>query len=207
MRVQPRIAIRFFTAWMFACLVALAAGGCVGKKPAVEEPSAGTAITVETLDVNEAYSRGLEAFWRGEYILAGALFESVARKVDDQAYRAKALYGLACARLASASDAQELKAALDTWLEWEKSVIAQEGQIDPRMLTPFVRSVKLNAPPAKDVREGKAQAVISKPAATDQDLAKRLQEKEKEVLHLQKQIKALETIHREIQEKKKMSAQ
>ena len=211
MRAQPHTVMHVSSVFLLVCVLLLPAGGCVKRAPVAEQEAVNMAVvTLETLDVNAAYARGLDAFWRGEYVLAAALFESVARKMDDQAYRSKALYGLACSRLAGASDAQDVKTALETWLEWEKTVMSQEGQIDPRMLTPFVRNVnvKLNAQAARDNREARSQSqAAARPAVSDQDLARRLQEKEKEVLHLQKQIKALETIHREIQEKKKMSAQ
>ncbi|MFZ5426226.1 MAG: hypothetical protein ACOZEN_04590 [Thermodesulfobacteriota bacterium] len=185
-----------------AMILTLAAGACVPKKTAQDVPpsTAHQAVDPDALDVDTAYSEGLSAFWSGDYASAAALFESMARRLDDQMLRAKALYGVACSRLAGARSEEEFRAAKAVWQEWELASSGNVHQADPRMITPFLMNPKL-FPPA--VREAKPQA--ARPNHADQDLAKRLQEKEKEVLNLQKQIKALEAIHREIQAKKKMT--
>lgn len=186
----------------------LAASGCLPRKPVAEpapEPAPITVAGADALDVDTAYSQAIEAFWTAQYKTAAALFESLARRQDDQAYRARALFGLVCARLASAQNQEDLKAAREIWREWEMAFVGGDlCQMDARMLGPFLQNDKLHSP-ARENRE--ARTLLPKPAPAEPDLARRLQEKEKEVLHLQKQIKALETIHREIQEKKKMSSQ
>ncbi len=186
---------------VLAMLLLLAAGACVPKKGVqdVPEPQPHAAVDPDALDVDTAYTEGLNAFWSGDYATASALFESMARRLDDQRLRAKALYGLACSKLAGARNEEELKAAKAVWQEWELASSGNVHQADPRMITPFLFNPRLF--PAV-VKEAKPQA---KPNHMDQELAKRLQEKEKEVLNLQKQIKALEAIHREIQAKKKMT--
>lgn len=185
----------------------LTGASCTPKKSAeiTLEPVAQVVADPESLDVNTAYAEGLQAFWAGDYKSAAVLFDSLVRRQDDQTLRSKALFSLACARLAGAENPEDLKAAREIWLEWEKGASGTPPQADPRMLTPFVRRAKFFAVPKEQAAGVKPQA--PKQASGEQELLRRLQEKDKEVQHLQKQIKALEAIHREIQEKKKMSAQ
>lgn len=180
---------------------------CTPKTPVdmTPAPAAQVIADPESLDVNTAYSEGLQAFWAGDYKNAAVLFDSLVRRQDDQTLRSKALFGLACARLAGAENPDDLKAAREIWMDWEKGASGTPPQADPRMLTPFVRRAKFFAPPKEQQGVAKPQAV--RQSFGEQELLRRLQEKDKEVQHLQKQIKALEAIHREIQEKKKMSAQ
>jgi len=199
---------RWLAAAALAAALGLTAVGCTPKQApqAVPEPSLQAVPSAETLaalDVDTAYSEGLQAFWNGNYRASAALFETMVRRVDDQSIRSKALFGLACARLAGAENAEDFKAARGIWQEWELASGGAMGQADPRMLTPFLMNAKLFAP----AREPKQPAPAVKASSGEQELSRRLQEKEKEVLLLQKQIKALEAIHREIQEKKKMTAQ
>lgn len=208
MHSQPQNRKRWLAYAVLAAALGMAATGCTPKQ--VQQPAPEPSLqavpspeTLETLDVDTAYSEGLQAFWNGNYRASAALFDAMARRVDDQAVRSKALFGLACARLAGAENAEDIKAARAVWQEWEHSSGGNVGQADPRMLTPFLMNAKLFAPQ----REPKQPAPAAKASSGEQELAKRLQEKEKEVLLLQKQIKALEAIHREIQEKKKMTAQ
>lgn len=185
----------------------LAGAACTPKK-SVEtgpEPAAQVLADPESLDVDTAYAEARQAFWANDFKTASALFESLVRRQGDQAQRSKALFGLACARLAGAENQEDFKSAREIWLEWDKTATVMPDQADLHMLTPFVRRAKFFAPPKEQVRDAKAQA--ARQSAGEQDLSRRLQEKEKEVQHLQKQIKALEAIHREIQEKKKMSTQ
>ena len=191
---------------LLAMLLVLAMPACAPKKPAPDpcETAPLAAINPDSLDVDTAYAQGLHAFWIGGYKTAAALFESLARRPDDHPFRSKALFGLACAKLAGAENQEELKAARAIWQEWEQASSGTLDQADPRMITPFLLNAKLVLG-SKESREFKPQP--GKPGASDQDMVRRLQEKEKEVMLLQKQIKALEAIHREIQEKKKMSTQ
>jgi len=196
-------------ALVLTALLLLAQVACVPRTPVppAAGPGAPPAANLDALDVDTAYTEGLQAFWNGNYGGAAALFESSARRVEDQLLRSKALFGLACARLAAVENAEDLKAARAAWQEWEAASGGDACPADPRMVTPFLTKARLFAPP-KEQREPKPQAAPApRPSAGEQDMAKRLQEKEKEVQLLQKQIKALETIHREIQEKKKMTAQ
>ena len=183
-----------------ALALAVCAMSCVRQpqtaatQPVPEAP-APSAINVDALDTDTAYAKALNAYWIGDYKGAAAVFESLFNRVEDQADRSKFLFGLACARLAGAETPEEFRAARAIWVDWEKNALGANLQIDPRMLTAFLNNARFFAQP----REPK---VVKTP---DMDCAKRLQDKEKEVMNLGKQIKALEAIHREIQEKKRMT--
>jgi hypothetical protein len=189
-----------------AMLLILAMAACSPKKPLPDQPETApqAIINPDSLDVDTAYAEGLHAFWIGSYKAAASLFENLARRSDDHPFRSKALFGLACAKLAGAENQEEFKAARAVWQEWEQASSGTVNQADPRMITPFLQNAKIMLG-SKDSRDFKFP--FGKTGTSEQDLAKRLQEKEKEVMVLQKQIKALEAIHREIQEKKKLSNQ
>jgi len=189
-----------------AMLLVLGTAACTPKKTLPDQPETAQPVAVnpDTLDVETAYAEGLHAFWIGSYKSAAALFENLARRSDDHPFRSKALFGLACAKLAGAENQEEFKAARSVWQEWELASSGTVDQADPRMITPFIQNAKIMLG-NKDSRDFKFP--FGKTGTSEQDLAKRLQEKEKEVMVLQKQIKALEAIHREIQEKKKLSNQ
>jgi len=190
---------------ILAIFLVLASAACTPKKtaPVQEAPAPLTMINPDSLDVDTVYTEGLHSFWSGDYKAASALFESLARRLDDHSFRTKALFGLACSKLAGAVTPEDMKAARAAWQDWERVSSGAESQVDPRMLAPFIQNSRFDQQ-AKDIREAKPQSVKQ---GGDPELARRLQEKEKEVMLLQKQIKALEAIHREIQEKKKMSNQ
>ena len=196
--------VRTATPALLALSVVLAAllAGCVEKPaPPMSEAPPQPAAVIDTLDTGSAYAEGLHAFWNGDFKTAADIFETLLRRQEDEAFRSQALYGLACSRLAAAETPEDLRKARETWLEWERTNAGDGVRVDPHMLSAFIRNAKLSQPQ----REARAPA----PApvkVTDTDCLKRLQDKEKEVSNLQKQIRALEAIHREIQEKKKMTA-
>jgi len=177
--------------------LALSMASCVRQPQtaAIPEAPAPAPIDVDALDTDTAYGEALNAFWHGDYAEAAKVFERLYNRVEDQTFRAKSLFGLACARLAAAENPEEFRKAREIWNVWEKDALGTSLQVDPRMLTAFLNNSRLFAPP----REPK---VVKTP---DVDCAKRLQDKEKEVMNLLKQIKALEAIHHEIQEKKRMT--
>ena len=91
----------------------------------------------------------------------------------------------------AAGDA-ELAAALEMFDAWTKKSPPGGSGEDARFLVPLLKSYK----PGFALKEQKA--------AMDRDCAKKLTEREEQVRRsLQQQVKALETIHQQIQEKKK----
>lgn len=189
-----------------AALLLFALAACAPHKPAQPDGAFAppAAEGFENLDADAAYAKALSAFWSGDYKIAAALFENLGATQQEKALRSRALFGLACTRLASARTEEDLVVARTAWREWELAAVGESCDTDARLLGPFLSNPKLFAPVREPVRDV-AKAAPAKPGAGELELSRRLQEKEKEVLQLQRQIKALEAIHREIQAKKKMS--
>jgi hypothetical protein len=178
-------------------VAALFLASCASKTPQPENTPGQPLVNLEAMDNDTAYGEGLKAYWLGDYKRAAQVFEGLGNRTPDQNFNSKARYALACARLAAAGSQEEFNQALAQWLEWEKQSAATDCLADPRLLTPILKNYKISG-------ASKEQRMLR---PSDSDCLKRLQDKEKEVINLQKQIKALETIHREIQEKKKMTTQ
>jgi hypothetical protein len=99
---------------------------------------------------------------------------------------------MAAAKLALAGNDTELATALEMLDAWAK--LSPEGGSgeEARFLLPAVKSLK----PAWSLKEQKA--------ALERECSKKLAEREEQVRKsLQQQVRALETIHQQIQEKKK----
>lgn len=138
------------------------------------------------------YDQGVCAYDTGEVRRAMAIWSTASKTDTSAAVRQKSLFALAGVRLSQATTEAEVTAAmrlLDTWLE--SSPPGGSGE-DPRFLLPALRTLK----PAAALREQKA--------ALERECAKKLAEREKSVREsVQRQVRALETIHQQIQEKKK----
>ena len=141
MHAHPIHPNRFKSLVILAVFLVLASPACTPKKPsaAPEEPAPLVMINPDALDVDTVYTEGLHSFWNGDYKVAATLFESLARRPDDHSLRTKALFGLACAKLAGAATPEDMKAAQAAWRDWEQAS-GSEYQADPRMLTPFVQN-------------------------------------------------------------------
>ncbi|GAB6035757.1 hypothetical protein JCM15519_03160 [Fundidesulfovibrio butyratiphilus] len=182
-------------------LLAALLAGCVEKSAPKPEAAPQPVAVIDTMDTGSAYAQGVRAFWESDYGTAATIFENLLRRQEDESFRSQALYGLACARLASADTAAQLREARETWQDWERINAGDGVRVDPHMLTPFIQNPKIG----HITKEMRQMAPATQPPR-DTDCLKRLQDKEREVSNLQKQIKALEAIHREIQQKKRMTA-
>ena len=174
------------------CLLLLA---CVAKQKPQPEPVAPQLSEEQPEPLSASFEEAAQAFDSGQYRKAAALFEILAAKDASPAETDRALYSLACARLMLAVNPDEYKKAMQALETWEKK--AGPTAEDPRML---LRALRFFKPPyhAREAQKEPKPAKIQDP-----DCAKKLADKEKEVKLLQKQLNALETIHREIQEKKR----
>jgi len=138
------------------------------------------------------YLDAVTAFRGGDMELAASLFEQACLAALDEPSRRRALYGLACARLLLAQDEKELARARNLWETWRAGSPPGGDGEDPK----FMAGVLSQYRPAFLLKDMKA--------ACDKECDKRLLEKEEEVRRIiQRQVQALEEIHREIQEKKK----
>jgi hypothetical protein len=180
--------------------IALAAAGfspgCADKaqQPPASSASAPVFQPQETLTTAEdpRYVDGVTALLGGDAELAATLFEQAHLGAVDEPSRRRALYGLACARLLLAQDEKELAKAKALWESWRAASPPGGDGEDPRLMAGLLPNYR----PAFLVKDLKS--------ACERECDKRLQEKEEEVRRIiQRQVQALEEIHREIQEKKK----
>lgn len=194
---------RFFPVFLLGVCGLLLASvlGCARHEPApvvaappVEAPAEVEPVAAPAAGAPEescAYDRGLRAFEAGDLRRAGAAWHKCLTEETDPAARQRALFALAAVRLAAASNETELTRAMDLFDTWAHNVPPGGNGEDPRLLIPLVHAFR----PAYAVKEAKV--------AGDKECAKKLTEREQQVRRMQQQVKALETIHREIQEKKK----
>ena len=111
----------------------------------------------------------------------------------DPALRQKALFALAAVKLSQAGSDPDLAMAQELFELWLKNSPAGGNGEDVRFLAPVVRNFR----PAFAVKEARA--------AAEKECGRKLAVREEQIRRgLQQQLRALETIHREIQEKKKV---
>jgi hypothetical protein len=184
------------------CAVVLCAGlGCAKKQPlpAVAPPpppqqTAATDPAVPTCDTTRdtLYDEGVCAYDAGEIKRAVSLWREALKVETDQALRQRTRFALATVRLSQAASDTEYAAALDLFDAWAKASPAGGSGEDPRFLLPVLHAVR----PAAVLKDQKA--------TMERECAKKLTTREEQVRKsLQQQVRALETIHQQIQEKKK----
>uniref|UniRef100_I2Q379 Tetratricopeptide repeat protein n=1 Tax=Desulfovibrio sp. U5L TaxID=596152 RepID=I2Q379_9BACT len=185
------------------CGLALAAClGCARHEPApvaplpAPAPAAAPAPAPETpapaAERLTSYDLGVRAYDAGEFKRAATLWREAATNDPDQAVRRRAMFALAAVKLTQAGSDSELSTAQDLLDAWAKSSPPGGSGEDPRFLLPAFKTFK----PAFAVKEMRA--------TLERECAKKLSEREEQVKKsLQQQVKALESIHQQIQEKKK----
>jgi len=183
------------------CVLALCAClGCAKKEPLPPAPPPPPPVQTAPVVTTPAcepsrdslYDRGVCAYDAGEIKHAVTLWREASRVETDQAVRQRALFALAAVKLAQAASDTELSTAQDLLDAWAKTSPPGGSGEDPRFLLPTLRAFK----PAFALKEQKT--------ALERECAKKLSEREEQVRKsLQQQVKALESIHQQIQEKKK----
>jgi len=185
----------FFCAAMLPALLTLAActaSSIHGQK--AEE----NALSEATASDGTRFQDALTAFRAQDYATAHDLFERLSHEAQDRALRRQALFGLACVRLVQAQSAEEMKRALNTWSIWEEQSPSMIASEDPRLLTPVLQ--RLAALMEKPVR---VIGRTAKPPAAPTEWAKTVEEKDREIQELKERLRALEAIHRELEEKRR----
>lgn len=186
-------------------VIAPVAGGCAKHQaPASEVPAAAVPAAPAAVPAAAAaspacdprrdtlYDQGVCAYDAGEVKRAIGLWRTAANSDPDPAVRRRALFAMAAAKLALAGNDTELATALEMLDAWAKSSPEGGSGEEARFLLPAVKSLK----PAWSLKEQKA--------ALERECSKKLAEREEQVRKsLQQQVRALETIHQQIQEKKK----
>jgi hypothetical protein len=181
------------------CLTLLVGVGCAKHETAPADlPSPpvasapGNPALVLKIEQETVYDRGVHAYDAGEIKRAVSLWREVMATETDHAERQKALFALAAVKLSLAASETELTSATDLLEAWAKGASSGGSGEDPRFLLPVLRAFK--SPIA--VKEMKA--------SLERECGKKLAEREELVRRsLQQQVKALENIHQQIQEKKK----
>jgi hypothetical protein len=181
------------------CLTLLVGVGCAKHEAApVVLPSPpvasapGTPVLVSKVEQETVYDRGVRAYDAGEIKRAVSLWREVMATETDHAERQKALFALAAVKLSQAASEAELSTATDLLEAWAKGASAGVSGEDPRFLLPVLRAFK------------SPFAVKEMKTALERECGKKLVEREEQVRRsLQQQVKALENIHQQIQEKKK----
>lgn len=158
----------------------------------------------------KCWEYGMKAFKDGDYNKALKRFETLSKEVKNETLRRRSLYALSCIRLIQAKDADSFNNAKISWDSWSRLASIKMDTEDPRMLEPLLEAIA-----SLHQRAACKEKKIS--LENDQACRNLLQVKEKkiekllrtldirkhEIEDLRHQIEALETIHREIQEKKK----
>jgi len=193
-RFAPCLSIFFCTAVLPALLTVAACttSGIHGQKP--EENALLEATACDGTRLKDAVT----AFRAQDYATAHDLFERLSHEAQDRALRRQALFGLACVRLVQAQSPEEMKRALNTWSIWEEQSPPMVSCEDPRLLTPVLqRLVALMEKPVRVIGR------TAKPPAAPAEWAKTVEEKDREIQELKERLRALEAIHRELEEKKR----
>jgi len=173
--------------------------GCVRHEPVLVPVAAPTPapsapakeVIVCKIERETAYDLGLRAYEAGEVKRAMVLWREAVADAD-QGVHQKALFAMASVKLTQAGSDAEAAAALDMLEVWAKKSPPGGSGEDARFLLPVVKAFK----PGFVLKEQKA--------ALERECGKKLAEREEQVRKsLQQQVKALESIHQQIQEKKK----
>lgn len=182
------------------CLTLLAVFGCAGHElPLVAPASAVTSNAVRAPEaalqpakLSSAYTMGMRAYNEGNLQRAVLLWREAMATETDPAVRQKTLFALAAVRLSQAGNESEFNTAMELLDNWARKAPPGGNGEDPRMLLPALRLLK----PMCAVKELKA--------SLERECAKKLALREAQIRrNVQQQVRALESIHQQIQEKKK----
>lgn len=149
-------------------------------------------------DVEQAYGDLEQAygdFENQQYEHALTLFDKIARTHKTGFLNRYARYGIAAVHLATAQTAAEMEDAMTDWVYWFQQMPEKYHHEDPRLLDQVLHNyrVYLN----KDVQRTKKWHIERKWFQSE------LKKKQAQIDELQRKIEAIETIHQDIQEKKR----
>ena len=174
-------------ALLLLCLFLLAAAGCSGGRLLTSRSDARSVHTQESLN---ALATATQAYRDGDYDRAADLFLALSLVTSDPVLSRKALYGLACTRLAAADSDEEMAEAMETWSRWASLAPDNPDIEDPRLFTPLLPRL---APSNSDTKES-----VENMEKEMNKLRAKLKQKSEDLEELQSQLDALEQLHREI---------
>lgn len=179
-----------------SCLVLLLIYAAISSCTWLQKlPHAGKSTPSSEIEL-KYWRNGMHAFQRADYAEALKSFETIRHIGEDENLRRRALYAVACTSLILAENESEFDKAMELWRGWSDSIKKDTDQEDPRMLTPILKNVKF-------AQLQLAAKVLTDRAERDKRFQERLIAKDKEIEKLKSQLEELESIHREIKEKKK----
>lgn len=177
---------RFPLSSLVLCLaLILAVPGCVGRLPHQREVP-----KVSPQEALAPLTPAMEAYQEGDYDRAADLFLTLSLVTSDPVLARKALYGLACSRLATAESEADMNEALEIWNRWASLAVPSLDIEDPRLLTPVLPRI---APDGSDTKE-----TVENMEKEMGKLRTRLKQKSAELDELKNQLDALEQLHQEI---------
>ncbi len=182
-------------------------------------PTRGKAVERNCFEDNAKLQDGMDAFYREDYNGAAAIFEALSRRTKNKVVLRRALYGLACTKLAEARNESDVKEAILVWNRWKRLNSTRLEPEDPLMLSPFFDKMMapdnlLSTSCTPDDTELKSiescESLLNKKKKEIQSMKSKLEARQEDIESLHKkiqklklQIESLEAIHLEIQEKKK----
>ncbi|MEJ5378057.1 MAG: hypothetical protein WHX93_15885 [bacterium] len=188
--------------------------GCVFVSETLEPSQARTIRSVmeesrKSAAPSDSLETGIRAFQEGDFSRAVEIFSYLSQTLPSEEGKRKALYGLACSRLAMAKDKNSLQEAMVLWEQWQGRLGEELGNEDPRMLTEVIKKMVNWAPSGefKAKRPSSSSISTSKPASPKEEEMRQKDEeiriRDEEIERLREQLEALENIHRAIERKKK----
>lgn len=216
---MKRFSAGCLTLFLHGVWLLTAAGICgCASTPAVQQS---IPMTQSMVDPEwEILRDGMAAFKNGDYNDASARLESLIGQTQNQLILRRALFALACSKLAQAESCHDVAEALVVWNRWKtlRPTDDDDGE-DPSMLSPFLHQIstwKTSTVPVYVTHVSGSNKLESCREALDkrqkevQQLKSKLDSRQRETAELQarikklkEQINSLEAIYREIQQKKK----
>jgi len=172
----------------------------------------------------EKYENAVTTYKAGKYDESAEQFSIIREQTVNPAMARMALYGLACAKLMSANTPKAYSEALGLWRTWVQTAVPAKEHEDPILFQPIidqkliVSKVPLSAESDQAIEEGdyvtrwyiiradkeieslREQLAVANQKVENRD--KKIKTFKNEIIRLNEQIKAFETIDQKIQNKK-----
>ncbi len=182
--------------WASLALTGLISTGCVPSAIRETKTPAENALVQET-EESRQWKLAMDAFAAKDYATAHDIFEVLSHEAKDPHIKRQALFGMACTRLILAKTTAEVQRALKTWSLWENQVSNPPVGEDPRLLTPLLEKLP-------SLHRKLTRCLQRRPSPRPSvEYKKIIEEKDKTIEELRQRLQALESIHRQIEEKKK----
>jgi hypothetical protein len=163
-----------------------------------------------------SYKDAVDIYEAGEYGKSALQFESIRKTTSSAVLSRMALFGLACSRMMSAETPETFQEALSLWEGWVQSAPPHRQDVEnPALLTPLIRKKTIFS--YGITQDRKLPTWLLEMADQEmQNLRRQLEEAgrgidardkkiktlEKEILRLNEQISAFETIDQKVQKRK-----